>query len=118
MNNNFEAKRISGLFWSLQLVSGVVLTAILILHFWVLHYTSKGELTYDKVAFRISHPIWKAIDLLFLVLALYHGLNGLRAVLLDFGLSKSLEKFLFWSFSFLALILFLFGYQVIMPLGK
>jgi len=69
--------------WLFQRLSGVYLLAIIIIHFWFIHYSGTGELTYQNVASRLATPFWKTIDVSFLLLALYHGLNGIWAITQD-----------------------------------
>lgn len=75
--------------WYAQRASGALLVPLLAAHFWVEHFRSatllRGDLTYEAILDRISNPLWQAIDIAFLVLALVHGLYGLRNVLLDYG---------------------------------
>jgi succinate dehydrogenase hydrophobic membrane anchor protein len=75
--------------WYLQRITGVLLLILLIAHFWVEHFVSetllRGELSYEAIRQRIENPLWRAIDIAFLIIALYHGLNGLRNILLDYS---------------------------------
>lgn len=75
--------------WYMQRITGALLVPLLIAHFWVEHFMSKellrGDLTYSAILARISNPMWQAIDISFLLIALYHGLNGLYNILLDYG---------------------------------
>src|SRR3954470_7341935 len=75
--------------WYLQRVTGAALLVLLILHFWVEHFTADvrhGGLTFEIVQRRFFQNRWfVAIDISFLLVALYHGLNGLRNIILDFG---------------------------------
>jgi succinate dehydrogenase / fumarate reductase, membrane anchor subunit len=45
----------------------------------------RGDLTYAAILDRIANPAWQAVDIGFLVVALIHGLNGLRNIVLDYG---------------------------------
>ncbi len=82
----------SGTFeWLFQRVSGVALLIILAIHFVLLHYTGDGPVTYQKVAPRLANPAYKAMDLLFLVLALYHGMTGVKLVIDDYLHHKGLR---------------------------
>jgi len=78
--------------WYLQRISGALLLLLLIAHFWVEHYVAdnvrRGELTYQIVLARVSHPYWQVIDISFLLIALYHGLNGVRNILLDYNFNR------------------------------
>ena len=75
--------------WCLQRVTGSLLVLLLVAHFWVEHFMSaplrRGELSYAAIAERISNPWWQAIDIAFLIVALCHGLSGLRGIILDYG---------------------------------
>lgn len=75
--------------WFLQRVTGAALLVLLILHFWVEHFTAEvrtSGLTFEVVQRRFFENRWfVAIDIAFLIIALYHGLNGLRNIILDFG---------------------------------
>jgi succinate dehydrogenase hydrophobic anchor subunit len=61
--------------WLIQRVSGIALLAMLLAHFWMTH-SAGGEITYEAVMQRLSQPYWKIYNLTFLVLCIYHGLNG------------------------------------------
>jgi len=73
--------------WFMQRISGAVLLLVLILHFWILHFFpsgAHGEITYKVVMERLSHPVWRTVDLLFLMVGLYHGMNGVILIVHDY----------------------------------
>ena len=70
--------------WLFQRVSGIALLVLLLTHFGVTHFFPGGEVTYQKVVLRLSYPDWKFFNLTFLVLALFHGLNGGWTILEDY----------------------------------
>lgn len=75
----------SGAFqWLFQRVSGVALVILLGLHFLIIHYWSWGPVSYDKVAPRLISPYYKAWEILFLALAVYHAMNGVKLVIDDY----------------------------------
>lgn len=75
--------------WYLQRITGALLIVLLTAHFWVEHFMSaelrRGDLTYDAILHRIANPVWQFIDIAFLIVALAHGLNGLRNIILDYS---------------------------------
>jgi succinate dehydrogenase / fumarate reductase, membrane anchor subunit len=75
--------------WYLQRITGAALLLLLILHFWVEHFTTEvrhGGLTFEVIQQRFFQNRWfVAIDIAFLLIALYHGLNGVRNIIFDFG---------------------------------
>ena len=75
--------------WYFQRITGGLLLVLLSAHFWVEHFMTaplrRGDLTFQAIASRVSNPVWQAIDIGFLVVALFHGLSGLRNIILDWG---------------------------------
>ena len=71
--------------WYLQRITGALLIVLLILHFWVEHFAADvrhGELTFDVVNARfLRNPWFVTVDIAFLLVALYHGLIGLRNII-------------------------------------
>lgn len=77
--------------WFFQRISGIFLLVILLAHFWALHYANDGEVTFQIVAQRLASPLWKTIDLSFLVIAIIHGFNGFLMVIHDYVHSNSIR---------------------------
>ncbi len=75
--------------WYLQRITGALLLLLLIAHFWVEHFASeellRGGLSYEAIRARIAQPLWQGIDIAFLLVALYHGLSGVRNIVLDYS---------------------------------
>ena len=75
--------------WYLQRITGALLIVLLAAHFWVEHFMSaelrRGDLSYEAILSRIANPVWQSIDIAFLLVALYHGLSGLRNIILDYS---------------------------------
>lgn len=95
--------------WLFQRVSGVALVLILFLHFVLIHYTGDGPVTYEKVAFRLASPYYKAWEMLFLILALYHAMNGIKLVIDDYVQAKGWRTLLIGLNWVVTLAFFLFG---------
>ncbi|NTW48542.1 MAG: succinate dehydrogenase hydrophobic membrane anchor subunit [Chlorobiales bacterium] len=53
----------------------------------------QGEhlITYEKVTKRLSSPLWKVFDLLFLIFGLYHGFNGLLNIIDDYAQNRAVR---------------------------
>lgn len=93
MENQFakEAKPTSAWLW--QVFTGVGLVILLGLHFIANHFIAKGGLRdFAEVVAYLRNPIILVLELLFLVFVTTHALLGVRAILLDFGLSERTEK--------------------------
>ncbi len=94
MNQAITAR--SALFWLFQRISGAFLAVFLFTHVKVLHwdfdFTTQGLLDFSFVLSRLQGNIgWLIFYFLFIISALFHGLNGLWAVVLDFRPSKGAQ---------------------------
>jgi succinate dehydrogenase hydrophobic anchor subunit len=86
------------LFWLLQRFSGLFLAVFLLTHVKVLHWdfnftkAASGMLDFGFVINRLHGSMpWLIFYFLFILSALFHGLNGLWAVVLDFRPSKTIQ---------------------------
>ena len=62
---------------------------LLVMHFWVEHFAAEvrtpAGLTFEVIQQRFfRNPWFVAVDISFLFIALYHGLNGIRNICLDY----------------------------------
>ncbi len=95
--------------WLLQRVTGIALVVFLLAHFGVTHYFPGGDVTYQKVALRLADPYWKFFDLSFLILGLYHGVNGGWTILEDYLNKGWLRVILLGAVLLVALFLLVLG---------
>ncbi len=100
--------------WFLQRLSGLVLVALLLVHFAVLH-GGDGAVTYEKVASRLATPEWKTFDLLFLVLGIFHGMNGLLMVIRDYAAAGWKRGALYAAVLTAGLVLLVLGCLTVIP---
>jgi succinate dehydrogenase / fumarate reductase cytochrome b subunit len=84
--------------WVLFRVSGLVLVLYLFVHIGVISTGRFGEdgKTLNSIMKMFESPIAILLDLLLVWAVLYHALNGVRIVLMDFGLGIKQHKLLFW----------------------
>jgi succinate dehydrogenase / fumarate reductase, membrane anchor subunit len=79
--------RSSGSFsWIFQRISGLILVVVMIGHYILMHYTPESGHTYDAVLARMQSNWYRVLDLVFLLLAMYHGLNGIWGIFRDYKL--------------------------------
>src|SRR5260370_29053000 len=75
--------------WYFFRISGLALVFLAIIHLFLNHVTTDVSCTsYQLVAIRYANPFWRLYDWLLLVLALLHGMNGLRIVVDDYVRSR------------------------------
>src|SRR5438067_3441955 len=92
-NNPFAQEPKATSSWLWQVFTGVALVILLGLHFIANHFIAKGGLrNFADVAAYLRTPIILVLEVLFLVFVTTHAMLGLRAILMDFGLSDHAEK--------------------------
>ena len=93
MENPFAQEPKATSAWLWQVFTGVGLVILLGLHFIANHFIAKGGLRdFAGVVTYLRTPIILVLEVLFLVCVTTHALLGVRAILLDFGLSERAEK--------------------------
>jgi len=79
--------------WLWQVFTGVGLVILLGLHLIANHFIAKGGLrNFADVVVYLRSPIFLVLEVLFLVVVATHAMLGVRAILMDFGLSDRAEK--------------------------
>jgi succinate dehydrogenase / fumarate reductase membrane anchor subunit len=72
--------------WVFQRITGIILVVLMIGHYILMHYSPESGHTYDAVLARMQSPWYRVLDLTFIVLAIYHGLNGVWSIFRDYKL--------------------------------
>src|SRR6266571_6787737 len=72
--------------WLFMRISGLILLVLAVGQVLIMHVvgTGVGRVNFAFVAVRWQSPFWRTWDWAMLVLALIHGINGLRMVTLDY----------------------------------
>ena len=86
-------ERASSWSWILQAFTGVMLVVLLGLHMVVQHFVVEGGLRdYQQVVAYLSNPFVFLLEIAFLIVVTWHALLGVRAVMLDLGLTPATER--------------------------
>jgi succinate dehydrogenase / fumarate reductase cytochrome b subunit len=96
--------------WLLFRISGLVLVFYLGAHIII---TSMGQVgangeTYNSLMTAFDHPVAIVLDLILVAAVLYHALNGVRIILMDFGIGIQRHKVAFWFCMAIAVICLVF----------
>lgn len=94
--------------FQMQRLTAIGLLVFLTIHMIVVHYPP-FHIDFSRIAERMSDPIWKVIDILFLATVLVHALTGAYMVLTDFEKINSYRKTLAWIAIVLGVIGFIYG---------
>lgn len=72
--------------WLFMRISGLVLLVLAVGHVLIMHVFDEGvdRVDFAFIQLRWASLFWKSWDWLMLVLALLHGVNGLRVIVLDY----------------------------------
>jgi succinate dehydrogenase / fumarate reductase membrane anchor subunit len=95
----------SVLFWFIQRVSAVLLIILLGFHLWASNFTTDWAALFKAI-----------VDMSLLALVLFHGLNGVRSVVLDFGLGQQGRQFLSLTLIIVGIAALISGAYGIFPL--
>jgi succinate dehydrogenase hydrophobic anchor subunit len=69
-----------------------VLLVLIPLHLVNQHFSgNNGLLTYNQVVAQLRNPVWFALETLLVATMLFHALAGIRAIMLDLGISGRRE---------------------------
>lgn len=94
--------------WMLHRFTGVALVAYLVIHVWGLRAIT-NRAAYNELIAKYHGPLFVLGEFLLLGAVIYHALNGLRVVLIDFlGWSPHQGK-LYWTLGAVAVVLFAVG---------
>lgn len=91
--------------WLTQRITAVLLVVLLALHLWASNFATDWAALLRAV-----------VDLSLLAFAIYHGLNGVRTIVLDFGPSQKGRQFLSLSLIMLGIVTFVSGAYGFWPL--
>ena len=104
--------------WFLQRISSVVLFILLIWHFVIYHFVSKGVFNYNDIVAKMGSPWFNLIQFIFLVTALYHGLNGIWMVSEDYIHNKNWRLFILGLILLIGISLFFIGILTIIKVAS
>jgi len=74
--------------WLGQRVTAVLVIVTIMVHLVLTHYIAIGELSFANIGDRLAGGAVLVNDIVLLVAVVYHALNGLRMVVLDWGLAS------------------------------
>lgn len=119
MKKNFkETSRTGAIAWLLQRISALILFLLLLFHFISYHFISQGAYTYEKVVEKMHSPWFNLIQFLFLITALYHGLNGIWMVTEDYIHGRVARLVVFSIILTVGLALFFVGILTIFKMSQ
>ena len=103
--------------WLMQRVTGILLVYALGVHLWTVHVVDSGRLNWEVITARLQdNTLWSIYYLLFIPAVVYHALNGLWGIPMDYNPSPGPRRVLLAVFWVGGLALLAYGYFGIRPL--
>ena len=101
--------------WLFMRISGILLLVLAVGHVLIMHIPDGGvsRVDFAFVAVRWQSPFWQTWDWALLVLALIHGINGLRNITLDYVRLPGLRLVINMFFYMLGFMLFVLGTVIV-----
>jgi succinate dehydrogenase / fumarate reductase cytochrome b subunit len=98
-------------FWAFLLmrISGLALLLYLLMHLYVLTNLLEGPATFDELMKMTHNPLVKFLELVLLGGVVYHAVNGIRTIGVDFLSGAKHHKTWFWVMVILGVGIFIFG---------
>jgi len=95
--------------WVLMRIAGVGIVIYLPIHVWGLQKLLSGPETFNQYVQLYNHPLFKLGEMALLAGIIFHALNGIRVMLVDFGTGWRDHKTLFWIAVTVGAVIFILG---------
>ncbi|MGD9123920.1 MAG: succinate dehydrogenase, cytochrome b556 subunit [Desulfarculaceae bacterium] len=88
--------------WILHRLTGLGLALYIFMHIWVIHHISKGRESFNEVMAVVQSPLFHFLEIGLLGCVVFHALNGVRIILLDYGNAAEKGPHKVWVWATLA----------------
>lgn len=94
--------------WIMQRISAVILIVLVGFHFSIMHFVDPTlELDFALTTFRFKSLLYFIVDGSLLLFGIFHGLNGIRNIMLDYW--PKAGRAITWSLGLLGLLFVGYG---------
>jgi succinate dehydrogenase / fumarate reductase membrane anchor subunit len=111
-----EASGRERFWWYFMRLSGLALVILALGHMFIMHVLVEitgGEIDFAFVQSRWGTPFWRIYDLLLLLLAFIHGVNGARVVISDYVSNRTGRSLVIGVFLVISAVWLVLGMAVI-----
>ncbi len=88
--------------WLLHRITGLGLALYLCMHIWVIHSIAQGRESFNQVMGVVQSPLFHFLEVGLLACVVFHGLNGIRVILIDYGKAGERGPHTAWVWATLA----------------
>ncbi len=103
--------------WMMHRVGGLGILFFLFLHVFDIYLMNLGEETFSKFLFLYSGPPFKVMEVFLIFGVLYHAVNGLRIIIIDFWPSSTHYQRLMYRIT-LVIVLIIFVPAAVVTLSS
>jgi len=98
--------------WIWQRISAVLLLVLVWVHFGIMHFVDPtASITFAHSTLRLQNALYFLVDSCLLILGLFHGLNGLRNIILDYWPKAGRASA--WVLGLLGVVLTVYGFTAL-----
>ena len=105
--------------WLFHRISGLALIFYMTLHVWVVHHLAISPEKFNEMMLLLAHPVFKFAEVGLLAAVMFHSLNGIRVILVEYTWGNKYQKELFGlCFGISAAITVIGGTYLLWPIIK
>jgi succinate dehydrogenase / fumarate reductase cytochrome b subunit len=110
---DFRKKSLFHISYSLHRLTGVVLAVYLVMHLSYLTSLRLGRGVYEYFISTTLTPAFLGFDILLVLAGVYHGVNGIRLILHEFGIAYELRRPILYLCYVVVLVVWLYASYVL-----
>ncbi|MCF6150297.1 MAG: hypothetical protein E3K37_16815 [Candidatus Kuenenia sp.] len=106
--------------WFLQRISALLLVLGMSVHFFTFHFSPSRYASryYDEIVHRFCSPGWIAFHICLLILVIFHGLNGIWGIFVDYNFKRKSGNTFKQVLWFIGIVLFGTGVYILIWFAK
>ena len=113
-SEHFKYRKHTGMVaWAIHRITGVGLVIFVVVHIWSISHLAEGAEGFNAVMELYSRPLFKFGEIVLFAGIVYHALNGLRIVIVDFFGGARYHKAIFRGLMALGAVIFVAGTVVL-----
>ncbi len=95
--------------FALRRITGVALALYLFLHMWVIGSINQGAAAFDARLATVQQPIFKFLEIALLAAVVYHGVDGIRLLIVHYFNVAEYRRSLFYAVMAVSALLIIAG---------
>lgn len=103
--------------WALHKLTGLLLVFYVTLHIWVIASLQLGAGSFESAMAVVSAPLFRFLEVGLLFCVIYHGLNGLRIIAIDFFGATERHLVLFYGLGLIGAVIWIWGGSIMIGHG-